>query len=80
MLSGKKSKSIYRYKTKGGEIVFGWFLVGAVAAALASGSASSEEDYCNQHGCNYDDIYERRRVRSDDDMNDQFVCWADDDD
>ena len=80
MLSGKKSKPIYRYKTKGGEIMFGWFLVGAVAAALASGSASSEEDYCNQHGCNYDDIYERRRVRSDDDMNDQFVCWADDDD
>ena len=55
--------------------MFGWFLVGAVAAALASGSASSEEDYCNQHGCNYDDIYERRRVRSD-----EFVCWADDDD
>ena len=60
--------------------MFGWFLVGAVAAALASGSASSEEDYCNQHGCNYDDIYERRRVCSDDDMNDQFVCWADEDD
>lgn len=60
--------------------MLGIFLIGAVAAAIASGAASSEEDYCNQHGCNYDDIYETRCVRSEDDINDQFVCWADNDD
>lgn len=60
--------------------MFGWFLVGAVAAALANGSASSEEDYCNQNGCDYDDIYEKRRISSDDDYDDRFVRWADDDD
>ena len=59
--------------------MFGIFLAGAVASALARGEVSSEEDYCNQHGCNYEDIYETRRVRSEDDINDRFVCWADED-
>ena len=58
--------------------MFGIFLSALAAAALANGSASSEEDYCNQHGCSYDDIYERKRVRSERDMNDRFVCWDDD--
>ena len=56
--------------------MFGIFLLGSVAKALANGSASSLEDYCNQHGCNYDDLYETKRVRGDDDMNDRFIGWA----
>ena len=58
--------------------MFGWFLLGAVAAAIASGAASDVDDYCNQNGCNYDDVYERRYVDSDDDLDDRFVDWADD--
>ena len=58
--------------------MFGWFLLGAVAAAIASGVASDVDDYCNQKGCNYDDVYERRYVDSDDDLDDRFVDWADD--
>ena len=60
--------------------MLGLFLIGAVAKALANGTASSVEDYCNQRGCNYDDVYVTRYVRSDDDINDQFIGWADDDD
>jgi|GEM_PF-3804961 len=58
--------------------MLGIFLIGAVVAAIASGAASSEEDYCNQHGLNYDDIYETRHVSDDDDYDDGFVGWADD--
>ena len=57
--------------------MFGWFIAAAVASALADGSASSVEDYCNQNGCNYDDVYERRRVRGEKDINSRFVGWDD---
>ena len=57
--------------------MFGWFIAAAVASAIADGSASSVEDYCNQNGCNYDDVYERRRVRSEKDINSRFVGWDD---
>lgn len=60
--------------------MIGWFFVGAVVAAIASGAASSVEDYCNQNGCNYDDVYEKRYIDDEDDINDSFVGWADDDD
>lgn len=59
--------------------MLGWFLVAAAVAALREGTASSEEEYCNQHGCNYEDIYERRRFNEDDEIGDDFVCLADDD-
>lgn len=59
--------------------MLGWFLIAAAAAALRDGTASNEEEYCNQVGCNYDDIYERRHFNEDDEIGDDFVCLADDD-
>lgn len=55
--------------------MIGIFLIGAAAKALASGEVSSEEEYCNLYGCDYDDIYERRSVREGDEFDDRFVCW-----
>ena len=60
--------------------MFGIFLRGSVARAMSDGSASSIEDYCNQNGCNYEDVFEKRRVRNDDDINDRFCGWAYDED
>lgn len=60
--------------------MLGWFLIAAAAEALSNGTASSEEDYCNQVGCNYEDIYERRYFSEDDELDDTFVGLADDDD
>ena len=47
--------------------MLGLFLLGSVAAALADGSVSSVDEYCNQHGCNYEDVFVRREVNDDDD-------------
>ena len=58
--------------------MLGWFLLAAVGAAIASGAADSVDDYCNQRGLNYDDVYEKRYVNDDDDLDDRFVGWADD--
>ena len=34
-----------------------WILMASAAAAIANGSYENEEDFCNQNGCNYEDIY-----------------------
>ena len=60
--------------------MFGIFLLKSVAEAISNGAASSVEDYCNQYGCNYEDVYETKRVRSDDDINDRFCGWSYDED
>ena len=57
--------------------MLGLFLLGAVVAAIKSGECDSVEDYCNQNGCNYDDVYYEKEVSEDDDWTDNFVGWAD---
>ncbi len=58
--------------------MLGLFLLGAVVAAIKNGECDDIEDYCNQHGCNYDDVYYEKDVSEDDDWDDNFVGWADD--
>ena len=60
--------------------MLGWFLIAAVVEAIKSGECANEEDYCNQNGCNYDEIYYQKNVSDDDDWDDSFVGFADDDD
>lgn len=33
-------------------------LLSWIAEALANGEYETEEDFCNQNGCNYEDIYD----------------------
>ena len=60
--------------------MLGWFLLGAVVRAIQSGECTDVEDYCNQNGCNYDEIYYQKNVSDDDYWDDSFVGFADDDD
>ena len=47
--------------------MFGIFLIDSVTTALAEGSVSSVEEYCNQNGCNYEDVFVKRSIRDYDD-------------
>ncbi len=42
-------------------------LLSWIEDAIANGEYDSEEDFCNQNGCNYDDIYDYNEDSDDND-------------